>query len=51
VGRIAEKTAASKWATETETLPWLILADSQGRVIAEGFGFDEIAVKVSALEK
>jgi protocatechuate 3,4-dioxygenase beta subunit len=47
VGQITEKTAASRWATEIETLPWLILVNSQGRVVAEGFPPEEIVGKVA----
>jgi hypothetical protein len=51
VGRVAEKSAATKWATDVESLPWLILRDAQGRVAAEGFALDELDAKLEALKK
>ena len=49
VGRLAEKSARTKWAAEVETLPWLILADSKGRIAAEGFALEELDAKLAAL--
>jgi hypothetical protein len=49
VGSITKKNAASAWATETETLPWLILVNAQGRVVAEGFPCEELAAKLTGL--
>ena len=49
VGLVTQKTSATTWATETETLPWLILVNSQGRVVAEGFGLEEITGRVAGL--
>jgi protocatechuate 3,4-dioxygenase beta subunit len=49
IGRITAKTAASAWATDTESLPWLILVDSQGRVAAEGFSFEDLTRKITSL--
>jgi protocatechuate 3,4-dioxygenase beta subunit len=51
VGRVAEKSDKTKWALEVESFPWLILTDAQGRVTAEGFAFDELDAKLSALAK
>jgi protocatechuate 3,4-dioxygenase beta subunit len=51
IGSISEKTDAVKWATEVETLPWLILADAEGRVAAEGFQLDEIEEQIELLKK
>ncbi|HWH71960.1 MAG TPA: hypothetical protein VNT26_21535, partial [Candidatus Sulfotelmatobacter sp.] len=48
VGRVAEKTATTKWATGVESLPWLILTDGQRKVVAEGFGLDELEAKIKA---
>ncbi len=42
VGRLVERTAASKWASDMETMPWLILTDSEHRVVAEGFALEEL---------
>jgi hypothetical protein len=51
IGRIAEKSAASTWATEADSLPWLILVNSQGRVAAEGFSLEDLAGKIGNLGK
>jgi hypothetical protein len=51
VGRVAEKSDKTKWAAEAESLPWLILADSNGRVAAEGFALEELEAKLTALSK
>ena len=49
IGRITEKTAASAWASEADSLPWLILVNSQGRVAAEGFSLEDLAGKIGNL--
>jgi hypothetical protein len=51
IGRITAKSAASTWATEADSLPWLILVNSQGCVAAEGFSLDDLAGKVGNLGK
>ena len=51
IGRITEKTPATRWATETESLPWLMLVNSQGRVIAEGFSLEDMPGKIENLGK
>ncbi len=51
IGRVAEKAAKTKWASEVESLPWLILTDSDHRVTAEGFALDELEAKLKALAK
>ena len=49
VGRLAGKSESSKWASEVESLPWLILTDKDHRVAAEGFTLDELDTKLKAL--
>ncbi len=51
IGRITTKTAASAWATETDSLPWLILVNAEGRVTAEGFPLAELTGKLVQLGK
>jgi hypothetical protein len=51
VGRVTEKSAKSRWATEVNALPWLILADADHRVVAEGFAFDELDAQLAKLAK
>jgi hypothetical protein len=51
IGRVIEKSASTRWVTAVETLPWIILVDSKGRVAAEGFGLDELEAKVQALTR
>jgi len=51
VGRIAGKSDQTKWAAEVESFPWLILADSDRRVAAEGFALDELDAQLAALAK
>jgi hypothetical protein len=40
MGMVPDKSL--RWATETPFLPWLILVDSRGLVVAEGFALDEL---------
>jgi hypothetical protein len=51
VGRFAEKTDQTKWVTEIESLPWLILTDKDHRVVAEGFALEELEAKLTDLAK
>jgi hypothetical protein len=51
VGRVVEKSAQTKWVAEVESLPWLILSDAGGKVLAEGFAFEELEAKLEALKK
>jgi hypothetical protein len=51
VGRVAEKSDKTKWASEVESLPWLILTDGNGRVTAEGFALEELETKLPAAPK
>jgi len=51
VGRVAEKSDKTKWASEVESLPWLILTDGDGRVTAEGFALEELETKLPAAPK
>jgi hypothetical protein len=50
-GRVTAKTTASAWAADSESLPWLILVDSQGRVAAEGFSLEDLTRKIATLGK
>lgn len=50
VGIVTEKDAKVKW-TEAETIPWLILADDKGKVVAEGFPFEDLEAKLKELAK
>ena len=51
VGRLAEKADNTKWASEVESLPWLILTDGDRRVTAEGFALDELDAKLNSQAK
>ena len=51
VGRLTGKTDKTKWVSEVESLPWLILADADHRVTAEGFALDELEAKLKDLAK
>ena len=51
LGRITEKTTTTKWASEMETMPCLILTDKERKVVAEGFAVDDLEEKVKALNK
>lgn len=46
IGRVGEKTDRTRWAAETDMLPWLILADEQGKVTAEGFPWEDLPGKL-----
>ncbi|HEY5913467.1 MAG TPA: carboxypeptidase regulatory-like domain-containing protein [Verrucomicrobiae bacterium] len=49
IGRVAEKKPSLTWATEVDSLPWLILVNSRGRVAAEGFSMEELSRKLGEL--
>ena len=49
VGRVTERSPKSRWASEAAALPWLILADANHRVIAEGFALDELDAQIQKL--
>jgi len=51
VGRVMEKSDKTKWASEVESLPWLILTDAEHLVTAEGFALDELDAKLKAPAK
>jgi hypothetical protein len=51
VGRVTEKSDKIKWATEVESLPWLILIEAQHRVAAEGFSIEELDAQLPAISK
>ena len=51
VGQLKEKTPATKWVVDVESMPWLILIDSKRNVVDEGFGLDELESKLEALGK
>ncbi|HXR04219.1 MAG TPA: DUF1416 domain-containing protein [Verrucomicrobiae bacterium] len=51
VGRVTEKTEKSKWLSAVPALPWLILADANHRIIAEGFSLDELDAQIQKLTK
>jgi hypothetical protein len=42
VGRAADKSENTKWASQVPALPWLILADRGHRIVAEGFPVEEL---------
>jgi hypothetical protein len=46
VGRVPGESEKTRWAAGTGTLPWLILTDAAGRVIAEGFALEELEAKL-----
>ena len=43
---LPQKADKTKWASEVESLPWLILTDGDRRVTAEGFALDELEAKL-----
>jgi hypothetical protein len=48
---VPDKSPKTRWATDSSSLPWLILVNQEGRVAAEGFALDELDAKLKALEK
>ena len=50
VGRVTETSEQTAWAASVESLPWLILTDTTGRVVAEGFNIEELADKLQATD-
>lgn len=51
IGRVADKPEKANWAAAIESLPWLILTDKAGRVVAEGFEFEELAGQLEGVVK
>ena len=51
VGRVTEKSEKTKWASAVPALPWLILADANHRVVAEGFSLDELDAQIKKMLK
>ena len=51
IGRVTDKSAKTKWASDVSALPWLILADANHRVVAEGFSADELDAQIQKLAK
>jgi protocatechuate 3,4-dioxygenase beta subunit len=51
LGRAAEKSEKTKWATSVPALPWLILTDAHHRIVAEGFTLDELDAQLKNLPK
>jgi hypothetical protein len=49
VGRLAVRSAGLNWASDVESLPWLILTDKTHHVAAEGFTLDELEAKLKSL--
>ena len=50
VGRMTEKSAKSKWASDVPALPWLLLTDSNHRIVAEGFSLDDLDAQIQKLK-
>ncbi|MCL5098106.1 MAG: carboxypeptidase-like regulatory domain-containing protein [Candidatus Omnitrophica bacterium] len=49
VGRVPDKSTKTQWASGVESLPWLILAGRDRRVVAEGFTLDELEANLKSL--
>jgi hypothetical protein len=49
IGRFEQNSNKTTWVMQVPSLPWLILSDYKGRVVAEGFGLDELDAKVRRL--
>jgi len=47
-GFIVEKGDKTKWVSDVEKLPWLILTDADRHVTSEGFTLDELDTKLKA---
>jgi len=50
VGRVAVKSDDLRWASDVESLPWLILSDKAHKVVAEGFTLEDLDAKLQALK-
>jgi hypothetical protein len=51
VGQLSALTNETKWATEVESLPWLILTDSERTVVEEGFSPDDLETVLQGVVK
>jgi hypothetical protein len=49
--RLTEKSDKTKWASDLEDLPWLILADKKGVVADEGFPLEELEAKLQEINQ
>ena len=49
IGRFEQNSTKTTWPMQVPSLPWLILRDCKGRVVAEGFGLDELDAKIQRL--
>jgi protocatechuate 3,4-dioxygenase beta subunit len=50
VGRVTDKSAKTKWASDVSVFPWLILADANHRVAAEGFSVDVLEAEIQKMK-
>lgn len=50
-GYVNEESEKTEWATSVGSLPWLILANAEGHVVAEGFSIDELDTALQALAR
>ena len=50
LGQLTEKSQKTKWITDVESFPWLILTDKTHSVVAEGFAFEELETKLKIVE-
>jgi hypothetical protein len=51
VGRVQDKSDNTKWISQINSLPWLILTDKERRVSAEGFAIDELEEQIHELPR
>jgi len=49
VGQVARETAGTKWVSEVESFPWMILTDKARRVAAEGFSLEDLEARIKEL--
>lgn len=51
LGHLLEKTEATRWVSDTGTLPWFILTDASRLIVAEGFSAEELESKIKEFAK
>ena len=51
VGQVTNSFAETKWATEVESFPWLILTGADHKVAAEGFALEDLDAKIREMKK
>jgi hypothetical protein len=50
LGRAAAKSTATRWTSDVDSLPWLILRNASGTVAAEGFAIEQLDAQLKRVQ-